>query len=256
MKYWRNCDACQRFGPLKPTAGLKPILNLQPMDMLGMDFLGPITPAGTGGSRYVLIIVDYYSRFLFAAATISADGVTVVRSLQNIAKFFGWLLAIYCDNASYFVKGRVPEELKVQRVMQFSAPITHPSSVGLSERYVQLVLTGLWTVLAHDRLPLENWDACLDTVVFAINTRIVKVHGFAPSQLFMEMSPRVQMEDRSVRDEAMTAVMTSQEFTSTKFNQEVEDWHLWVTMAQREEQRDQARGQILEEQDWQIKARE
>ena len=38
------------------------------------------------------------------------------------------------------------------------------------------------------------------------------------------------MEDRSVRDEVMTAVMTGQGFTSTKFNQEVEDWHLWVTM--------------------------
>ena len=28
MKYSRKCDACQRFGPLKPSAELKPILNL------------------------------------------------------------------------------------------------------------------------------------------------------------------------------------------------------------------------------------
>ena len=49
MRYLRECDACQRFGPLKPTVGLKPILNLQPMDMLGMDFLGPIKLTGISG---------------------------------------------------------------------------------------------------------------------------------------------------------------------------------------------------------------
>ena len=103
----------------------------------------------------------------------------MVQVLKKIAKIFGWPIAIYCDNASYFVKGQVPEELKIQQVMQFSAPITHPSSVGLSERYVQLVLTELRTVLAHENLPLERWDSCLDTVVFAINTRILRIHESA-----------------------------------------------------------------------------
>ena len=41
-----------------------------------------------------------------------------------------------------------------------------------------------------------------------------------------------------------------------RFNRDVEDWHVQVTMAQREEQRDQAREQILEEQDQQIDVRE
>ena len=111
MRYSRDCDACQRFGPLKPTSGLKPILNLQPMDMLGMDFLGPIKPAGVSGNRnlYVLIVVDYYSRFLFTKAVPEADGKTVVKTLQKIARIFGWPIAIYCDDASYFVKGKVPE---------------------------------------------------------------------------------------------------------------------------------------------------
>ena len=127
MRYSRNCDACQKFGPLKPTSGLKTILNLQPIDMLGMDFLGPIRPVGVDkhqpinparveGNRYILIIVDYYSRFLFAEATPTADSITVVRTLRKIAKIFGWPLAVYCDNASYFVKGQVREELQNQRV--------------------------------------------------------------------------------------------------------------------------------------------
>ena len=233
MRYSRECDACQWFGPLKPTVVLKPILNLQPMDMLGMDFLGPIKPTGVGGgssgvgggssaaggSRYILIVVDYYSRFLFAEAVLTADGPTVVRALKKIAKMFGWPIAIYCDNASYFVKGVVPEELKTHGVLQFSAPITHPSSVGLVERYVQLVLTGLRTVLVYENQPLCNWDMCLSTVVFAINNRILRIHGFTPSQLFLEISLRARVEDITIRDEMVGASLVDQDF-----NEDVEEW--------------------------------
>ena len=84
MRDSRGCDSCQRFGPLKPPSGLRPILNLQPIGMLGMDFLGPINPAGVNRNRYILIIVDYYSRFLFAVATPTADGIN--NSGQNFAE--------------------------------------------------------------------------------------------------------------------------------------------------------------------------
>ena len=72
----------------------------------------------------------------------------------------------------------------------------------------------------------------------------------------MGISSRAQRDDLSVRDEMMGAIMTSQDLTGTRFNQDVEDWHVWVTMARREKQQDQARGRILEEQDRQIEARE
>ena len=254
MRYSRDCNTCQRFGPLKPTSELKPILNLQPMDMMGMDFLGPIKPEGVGKNKYILIIVDYYSRFLFAEVVRDVDEVTVVRVLQKIAKLFEWPIAIYCDNASYFVKGKVPEELKGHQVLQFSAPIMHPSSVGLSERYVRLVLTGLRTVLAHEHKPLDHWDLYLDTVIFAINNRILRVHGFTPSQLFLGMSPRSQVEDVTVRDEIVGTMMAGEQFDAEKFDEDVEEWHVWVAVAEREERRELARGSIIDEQERQIEA--
>ena len=48
----------------------------------------------------MLIIVDYYSRFLSAEAVPVADGATVARTLRKITKIFRRPLAIYCDNAS------------------------------------------------------------------------------------------------------------------------------------------------------------
>lgn len=135
VQYIQSCDACQRFGPLRPVKReLKTILNLQPMDMLGIDFVGPISPASrNGGKKYILIAVDYFSKVLFAMATEKADGITVKDFVSTkIAQFMGWPVALYCDNASYFVKGVFPDELKKRGVLQFSAPITHPSSVELA----------------------------------------------------------------------------------------------------------------------------
>ena len=209
-QYINSCDSCQRFGPLHPVKReLKTLLNLQPMDMIGIDFMGPISPRTPNDNRYILLAVDYFSRYSFARPTRTADERTVVTFLRDIAKTMGWPTAIYCDNASYFVKGVVPEELQSRKILLFPAPVTHPSSVGLAEKYVHLTLTALRTMLAGGKwgndtlapVPLDRWDDCLDAVVFTINNRIVKTHGFSPAQLLFVFTPRGHPEDFTARDE-------------------------------------------------------
>ena len=119
------------------------------------------------------------------------------------------------------------------------------------KRYVRLVLTGLRTVLAHENRQLEHWDLYLDTVVFAINNRILRVHGFTPLQLFVGMSPRSRVEDITVRDETVGALLAGK-----KFDEEVGRWHVWMSVAEREERHELARESILDEQERQIEARQ
>ena len=61
FKYCRLCVNCQMLGLLKPTQGLLPILQLQPLDMIGIDFIGPFRPIADLGARYICIAVDYFS---------------------------------------------------------------------------------------------------------------------------------------------------------------------------------------------------
>lgn len=140
----RTCDACQRLGPLQPSAKLSPIMQLQPMDMLGMDFIGPFNPQSEGNGKYIIIGVDYFSWYCWARVTTTNHGHIVESFLEkDIVRMFGWPLAVYLDNGSHFVKGVLPGILQRNGVKLFSAPITHPRSVGLSERYVQMILAGL-----------------------------------------------------------------------------------------------------------------
>jgi len=51
------------IGPIRPLGLLLPILQLQPLDMLGINYLGPISPVARSGARYILVIVDYFTGF-------------------------------------------------------------------------------------------------------------------------------------------------------------------------------------------------
>jgi len=63
-KYCLSCHNCQLIGPMRPNTSLLPIMELQPFDMLAFDFMEPISPASRKGNKYVLVIVDYFSRYV------------------------------------------------------------------------------------------------------------------------------------------------------------------------------------------------
>ena len=101
--YTRTCEDCQSMGPVKSSAGIKPIVHLQPFDMVGLDFIGQITPASASGNRFIIIMVDYFSRFLFARAVPAATGEAARGLLETAKETFGGPLAVYTDNSQHFL---------------------------------------------------------------------------------------------------------------------------------------------------------
>ena len=59
---------CQTLGPLRLSQGLLPIVQLQPWDCFGTDYMGPITPVAERGARRMVSGVDYMSRVSVARA--------------------------------------------------------------------------------------------------------------------------------------------------------------------------------------------
>ena len=57
------------------------------MELVGMDFMGPITPEASDGSKYILVAVGYATKFIFlnatkeATAQVLADNVPLATSL-------------------------------------------------------------------------------------------------------------------------------------------------------------------------------
>ena len=157
-------------GGRRPSQIPRPIIQLQPMDMIGIDGLGLISPeSNPGGYRYILLVVDYFPRYAWAEALPAINRPAVIDLVVSIATTFGLPRSVYTDNATYFVNGTFPNFLASRGVRQFPAPKTHPSSVRLLERYVQLVLYGIQRIVVGGG-NIQCWSVYLDQVVHSMNT--------------------------------------------------------------------------------------
>ena len=186
--YARTCKECQLFGPLRPSVGIKPIVHLQPMDMLGMDFIGPIEPMSNSGNRSIGILVNYFTRYMFAQTVPHATREAARNLLETVVDLLGWRLSVYTDNGPQFTGKGFHGLLEERRVRHFPAPKSHLQSVHLAERYVQLLMSILKKEM--QRANKVTWDQHIPGALRTLDTRALRVHGFTPAELVLGVNPR------------------------------------------------------------------
>ena len=80
---------------------LNPILEVEIFNVWGMDFMGPFP--NSFGNQFILVAVDYVSKWVEAMPTKTNDNKVVVKFLkENIFSQFGTPRAIISDNRSHF----------------------------------------------------------------------------------------------------------------------------------------------------------
>lgn len=57
-----------------------PVETMAPWQLFGMDWIGPL-PTTTDGNRYILTLIDYFSRFVIAFALLNARPEDTIRGL-------------------------------------------------------------------------------------------------------------------------------------------------------------------------------
>lgn len=62
------CDICQKSGRKLVISApeLHPVPVVAPWHHIGIDFIGPISPASHQGNKYILTIGDYFTKFMQA----------------------------------------------------------------------------------------------------------------------------------------------------------------------------------------------
>jgi len=137
-----SCEACQRVTKIQKAGQLRSILQFKPMDMIGMDYVGPINPpCQATGFVYILIVIDYFSRFLWGIGVHKADQISTIKALLNhMIPVVGWPLTVYTENGGHFTGAVITKMWADHGVMHFPSAVSHPQSVGLSERYVQMLM--------------------------------------------------------------------------------------------------------------------
>ena len=81
-----KCEVCQHMNR-KVTTGtpqLNPIPVKSPWYMVGIDFVGPISPAADDGSEYILTATDYFTKWCEAVPTVDKSAASVATALFKV----------------------------------------------------------------------------------------------------------------------------------------------------------------------------
>ena len=85
-----------------------------PQYKVSMDLVGPLKPSKEGNHRYILTIMDNFTRFFTAVAIENKEAETVAKAfLKHYIAVFGCPVQILTDNGSEFTNKDLRDVLKV-----------------------------------------------------------------------------------------------------------------------------------------------
>lgn len=185
--YISNCLKCIIFSP-KEGKG-EGLLNLidkgdKPFQVLHVDHYGPLNQT-KGRFKYVLVIVDAFSKFLslYSVRTVAAKE-TCARLTQYFS-YYSKSVKIISDRGSCFRSELFREFFERNNIKHIKTAAYTPSANGQVERYNR-TLTVMLSKLIHEHG--HNWNEHLSQVQFAVNNTINRSTKNTPSMLLFGIS--------------------------------------------------------------------
>jgi hypothetical protein len=147
----------------------------------GLDLLGPLPPA-QGNLKYVVVAVDYFSKWIEAKPLATITSVTIQKFFwQNIVCRFGVPKAITVDNGTQFDAETFKDFCDQIGTKIHFALVRHPESNGLVERANGIIMTGIMKLIFNQ--PRGKWPDELIKVVWSQNTTTSRSTCFTPFKL-------------------------------------------------------------------------
>nr|GEY47590.1 reverse transcriptase domain-containing protein [Tanacetum cinerariifolium] len=99
----KHCDSCQRQGKIsqKDEIPQNSIQVCENFDVWGIDFMGPFP--SSKGNKYILVAVDYLSKWVEAKALPTNDARVVVKFLKSLFSQFGISKAIISERGPFTI---------------------------------------------------------------------------------------------------------------------------------------------------------
>ena len=167
-RHVKNCRRCaERKSPKKRrTIPLHPIEVNEPLEIVGVDFVGPL-PLTEDGNQYIMTFQGYFTRWPAAYALNQATEKEVIDCLRMFSWDFGYPKTILSDRGSAFLSQLVRRACKQLKINHNKTSAYHPQAIGLCERFHSTLKTSLSLILNNGK---DNWDLFLQDVVEAYRT--------------------------------------------------------------------------------------
>ena len=192
--YLKTCHNCQlrktRLDP-RHNAALDLLDVQQPFQLIGIDFTGPF-PISSKGNRYLLVIIDFFSRFCQLVPVPDQTTKSASAALLDFVFRFGVPQRILSDKGSAFVSNVFTILSNSLGIEKTTTTSYHPQCNGRTERLNRVV---------HDSIdPSSSLDfeqQCA-SIQFAINTSVHRAHGVTPYEIIFNRPARTTLSNLSL----------------------------------------------------------
>ncbi|GJS49197.1 retrovirus-related pol polyprotein from transposon TNT 1-94 [Tanacetum coccineum] len=179
FKYHKEhlCPSCEQGKSKRASHPPKPVPNSkQRLHLLHMDLCGPMRIASINGKRYVLVIVDDYSRYTWVHFLRSKDEAPEV--IKTFLKRITVLLQspviiIRTDNGTEFKNQILKEYFDSVGISHQASSVRTPQQNGVVERRNRTLVEAARTMLIFSRAPLFLWAEAIATACYTQNRSII-----------------------------------------------------------------------------------
>uniref|UniRef100_A0A8I6Y7V3 Integrase catalytic domain-containing protein n=1 Tax=Hordeum vulgare subsp. vulgare TaxID=112509 RepID=A0A8I6Y7V3_HORVV len=191
------CEAClagkQRRMPLPQKAKYR---ASTPLELVHGDLCGPITPPTPGGRRYVLVLIDDRSRFMWVELLKTKDeAARAIVKFQTAAEVeCGHKLRVpRTDRGGEFTSATFYKHCKESGVQRhLTAPYT-PQQNGVVELRNQTLLGMARSMLKAKQVPNQFWGEAVLTAAFILNRSFTRsVDNMTPYEAWYGRKPDVR----------------------------------------------------------------
>nr|GFA04496.1 reverse transcriptase domain-containing protein [Tanacetum cinerariifolium] len=158
-------------------------------DVWGIDFMGPFP--SSKGNKYILVAVDYLSKWVEAKALLTNDARVIVMFLKSLFSRFGTPKAIISDRGTHFCNDQFSRVMSKYGVTHRLSTAYHPQTSG----QVEVTNRGLKRILK--RTVGENralWSDKLEDTLCAFRTAFKTPISCTPYRLVYGKSCHLPLE--------------------------------------------------------------
>ncbi|KAJ9562965.1 hypothetical protein OSB04_008125 [Centaurea solstitialis] len=191
------CSACEKGNMKKSSHPPKMETNCHhSLDMLHMDLCGPMRVESLTRKKYMLVLVDEYSRYTWLeflrAKSDAAD--LIIAFIKRIQVLLGrQVKKLRSDNGTEFRNVKLQSFLEEVGISHNFSAVRTPQQNGVVERKNRTLVEAARSMIAHSSVPPSLWAEALSTACYTQNrTLIVKRTGKTAYEMVNKRKPNIK----------------------------------------------------------------
>jgi transposase InsO family protein len=198
-KQVESCQLCERRKP-RSQARVSSNSNIPfsasyPMEVVAWDIMGPL-PTSRTGNRYVVVVIDMFSRWVEIGALKAASSEELVQFMwRQIISRYGPPVRIHSDQAPNLNAAVLKNLYDKWGIRKSNTVSYYPQGNAMCERVNRVIQD----IVAKKIDPSTDWDDQLAAAAFAHNVTPHIETGLAPFALFFGRQPHVSIAGNMVQ---------------------------------------------------------